>query len=407
MTRVLVVDDSAFNLKLVSATLAPAGYEIVTVSGGAEALSRVESIQPNLIILDVMMPDLNGYEVCRQLRRNRATAQLPILMLTANESIEERINGFEAGADDYMIKPFDAAELQARAKALLRRFAPHQREAAAVSRNGKTIGVYSLRGGVGVSTIATNLAVGLSQLWGQPTALVDMALVNGQSALMLNLPLRNSWASLANAELGEIDATMLEAVLLTHASATRVLASPPRPEQSELISASKVEHTLRLLKESFEYVVLDLPHDFSDTTLAALDQADQVLLVLAPELASVRAITTTLDVFEHLNYGRDQFSMVLNNTFERGALARRDIETALKQTMGLVLPFAADVVVGAINRGVPLVSESANRSIGAALEDYAFLLSKESQRKERPVKPSEAWLRVAQRLQHRRHSHAS
>lgn len=120
MTRVLVVDDSAFNLKLVSATLAPAGYEIVTVSGGAEALSRVESIQPNLIILDVMMPDLNGYEVCRQLRRNRATAQLPILMLTANESIEERINGFEAGADDYMIKPFGVPELLARMRVALR-----------------------------------------------------------------------------------------------------------------------------------------------------------------------------------------------------------------------------------------------------------------------------------------------
>lgn len=402
MTRVLVVDDSAFNLKLVSATLAPAGYEIVTVSGGAEALSRVESIQPNLIILDVMMPDLNGYEVCRQLRRNRATAQLPIMMLTANESIEERINGFEAGADDYMIKPFDAAELQARTKALLRRFTPLARDTSAVSRNGKTIAVFSLRGGVGVSTVATNLAAGLSQLWGQSAALVDMALVNGQSALMLNLPLRNSWANLANAEISEIDAAMLESVLLSHASKTRVLASPPRPEQSELISASKVEHTIKILKDSYDYVVLDLPHDFSDTTLAALDQADQVLLVLAPELASVRAITTTLDVFEHLNYTREQFSMVLNTTFERGALARKDIEAALKQPMALVLPFAADLVVGAINRGVPVVCDSATRPFGAALEDYAFILSKESQRRERPAKPSESWVRVAQRLQHRR-----
>jgi pilus assembly protein CpaE len=210
MIRILVVDDSPFNLKLASAALSPAGYDVVTAGNGREALESVETMQPNLVILDVMMPDLNGYEVCRHLRRKRSTMHLPIMMLTANDALEERVNGFDAGADDYMSKPFEPAELQARVKALLRRFTPVQAEPETPSVQGKVIAVFSLRGGIGVSTLATNLAVGLNQIWSKPTALVDLALTSGQSALMLNLPLRNSWGDLARASLEEIDDQMLD-----------------------------------------------------------------------------------------------------------------------------------------------------------------------------------------------------
>src|SRR5690349_20289346 len=92
MTRILVVDDSAINLKLITASLTPLGFEMVTANNGREALDRIDAIQPDLIILDVMMPELNGYEVCRRLRRKPTMAQRPIMMLTAQDSLEERIN---------------------------------------------------------------------------------------------------------------------------------------------------------------------------------------------------------------------------------------------------------------------------------------------------------------------------
>jgi len=407
MARILVVDDSAFNLKIISAALTPAGYAVATASHGREALERVDALEPDLIILDVMMPDLTGYEVCRHLRRKRSTMHLPILMLTANDSLDERVSGFDAGADDYMSKPFEPAELQARVKALLRRFAPAPAAPDAAALQGKVIAVFSLRGGVGVSTLATNLAVGLAQIWGQPTALVDLALTSGQSALMLNLPLRNSWADLARADVTEIDATLLEPVLLTHPSGVRVLATPARPEQSELITADKVGHVLGILRGRYEYVVLDLPHDFAEPTLAGLDTAQQILLLLAPELASVRAAACALEVFGHLDYPREAIALVLNATVERGGLARKDIEGALKQPIALALPFAAEPLLSAINRGIPPVAELPNKPIGAALEECAFFVSKEEQRKQRPAQPSDAWQRVAQRAQQRRHQRAS
>jgi pilus assembly protein CpaE len=407
MTRILVVDDSTFNLKIVTASLAPLGCDVLTANNGRAALERVDALQPDLIILDVMMPELNGYDVCRHLRRNMSTRHRPIMMLTANDSLEERVNGFDAGADDYMSKPFQAAELQARVKALLRRFTPIKLQPQATALQGKVIATFSLRGGVGVSTLATNLAVGLAQLWGQPTALVDLALTSGQSALMLNLPLRHSWADLARVDVSEIDAGLLDSVMLSHPSGVRVVATSARPEQSELITAEKVGHVVGLLKERFEYVILDLPHDFSDTTLAGLDAAHQVVAPLAPEMASVRAMACALETFEHLDYPRESVSLVLNNIFERGGLSRKDIEAALKHPIALALPFAAEALLSAINRGVPPVVELPNKPIGAALEDCALALSKEEHRKQRPAKPTEAWQRVAQRAQQRRHQRAS
>ncbi|MBC8078306.1 MAG: response regulator [Chloroflexales bacterium] len=398
--RILVVDDSPMNLKVVSASLAPAGYELITAQNGREALERAETGQPDLIILDVQMPEMNGYEVCRRLRRNPTFSTRPIMMLTANNSLEERVHGLEAGADDYMSKPFETAELQARVKALLRRFVPVTGIEPAGVR-GKTIALFSLRGGMGVSSIATNVAVGLAQIWGGQTVLVDMSFLSGQSALLLNLPLRTTWGDLASKSTEEIDADLLERVLLNHPSGVRVLAAASRPEQSELISSEKVASVIGVLRDRFSYVVLDMPHNFSDPTLACLDAADQIMLVLAPEIASVCATACTLDVFDQIGYSREKVTLVLNNPFERGGLARKDIEATLKQPIITVLPYGGDTFLSALNRGMPPVLEHPTKPLGAMLEDWAFALSSEEHRKKRPERPSPALQRVAQRAQQR------
>ena len=118
-TRVLAVDDDPVNLKLVSMTLSQEGYKVFTAPGGVEALSQVDGIQPNLVILDVSMPGMDGYEVCRRLRQKPNLTGLPIMMLTANDTLEQKVKGFEAGADDYMVKPFQMPELKVRVQALL------------------------------------------------------------------------------------------------------------------------------------------------------------------------------------------------------------------------------------------------------------------------------------------------
>ncbi len=119
--KILVVDDEAVLLETMAYNLEQAGYQVITVSDGASALEAARRERPDLIILDIMLPEMDGLEVCRQLRREHGTATTPIIMLTAKGEEIDKVVGLEVGADDYVTKPFGRRELLARVRALLRR----------------------------------------------------------------------------------------------------------------------------------------------------------------------------------------------------------------------------------------------------------------------------------------------
>jgi class 3 adenylate cyclase len=140
--KILVVDDTPRNVKLLADLLAVKGYAVVTASSGQEALVQVTAEQPDLVLLDVVMPEMSGYEVCRKIRETPATAIMPIVMVTALDPGEERVKGIEAGADDFLTKPINQAELLARVKSLLRIKELHdivQAQAAELSEWNKTL----------------------------------------------------------------------------------------------------------------------------------------------------------------------------------------------------------------------------------------------------------------------------
>jgi DNA-binding response OmpR family regulator len=117
--RILVVDDTPANIKLLDAVLGSQGYTVIPAVSGAEALALVEQEPPDLVLLDILMPGMDGYEVCRRLRGRPATAHLPVILITASET-KDKVKGLDAGADDFLAKPFDQAELLARVRSLLR-----------------------------------------------------------------------------------------------------------------------------------------------------------------------------------------------------------------------------------------------------------------------------------------------
>ncbi|WP_192924984.1 response regulator transcription factor RpaB [Sodalinema gerasimenkoae] len=117
--KILVVDDDAAIRQMLDVRLSMAGYDVATVADGQDALAFFEENQADLVVLDVMLPQINGFQVCRQLRQG---SSIPVVMLSALADIKDRIAGLEAGADDYLVKPFSPRELEARIESILRRF---------------------------------------------------------------------------------------------------------------------------------------------------------------------------------------------------------------------------------------------------------------------------------------------
>lgn len=118
--KILIVDDDPFNLDLLEQELTDQGYAIERANDGEEALEKVESFLPDVILLDYMMPKMNGIEVVKRLKQNESTKGIPVILLTAKGSLEDKVRGLDAGADDYVVKPFDSFELLARVRSMVR-----------------------------------------------------------------------------------------------------------------------------------------------------------------------------------------------------------------------------------------------------------------------------------------------
>ena len=404
MTRILVIDDEALYHKMIAHALEKEKYQFDFALSGNEGLQKAKINKPDLIITDVMMPDIDGYEVTRLLRRDPQFAHIPILVLTAQAGLQSKLKSFEAGADDHLTKPFEPEELAARLSALLRRAEVVSPRAlpGAVHEDARLIALHSLRGGTGCSSLAVNLGVGLASLWQTPTILLDLSMVAGQVALMLNATLKRTWADIAKYNPAELDLDMLESIVGKHESGVAFIAAPTYPTEAETISGDLLDASLQMLRKHYDYMVADLPHDFSDIVVHTLDIADVILLTTAPDVASIRAAAAALDTYGKLNYPPEKIKLILNATFPKHGMPKDKIEAALGIPVMLTVPYTSDRFVEAINYGQPLVSSKPDEPIGGLLEDLAFFLSRDAHKKSRPGNPTETWQRVYKRYSARK-----
>lgn len=365
MARILVVDDNADLLQMIRMLLEErGGHEVILSAEGEDGLAKARANPPDLAIIDVMMPGMNGYEVCRQLRQNPATAQIPIIILTARGQPVDREAALAAGADEYIAKPVTMAELLERVNRLLT-----ARVASRVA--GGTIAVLSLRGGVGVTTLAVNLAVTLARSSPNQVCLVDLSPSSGHDALQLGLRPDPNWSALALLTSGPGSATIRN-YLLTHPSGVHLLASPFVPVVGGGLSPEMVLAVLTALRENFLYVVADLPAILTEGVMAVLGNADAILLVTAADPA---ALQTTVGTLQVLKPYASKVRLILNQTGPELAPPMEALQRVLKHPISGAIPFDPSQA-RALAQGKPLALSAPDSPLARAVAHLATELEK-------------------------------
>ncbi len=270
-----------------------------------------------------------------------------------------------SGVKELVGTPIDTEELITAVYTAYEAAQPKVEEEKTVLNNGGRItSVFSTKGGVGKTTIAANLAVLLSKS-GKKTALVDLDLESGDAALALDVVPRRSIVELAD-EINRLDIDLLESYLVRHNSGVMVLCAPSNPAYGKLIAPQHVEKMLRLLREEYDYVVVDAPNYFHETIQAALQLSGLILLVGNVEIFSVKNMRSCLDTLETMGM-KEKVRILLNKVGREGGIKLTDIEQTLGMPVWESLPSEENVVVPSINQGIPLVMTHPNSRIGQGL----------------------------------------
>ena len=350
--KILIVDDDIDSLKLIGLMLQRQGYEISAASAGAQAISKAVAEQPNLIILDVMMPDMDGYEVCKRLRADASTQGIPIIMFTAKTLVDDKVAGFEAGADDYLTKPTHPAELASRVKAVLARSVAQRR---VVSDAGLLIGVIGAKGGVGATTIATNLAASMGQK--DSTILADVRPGLGTIGLSLGFGRSTGMANLLGRQAADVNVRAVENELVVHSSGIKMLLSSFRPREAQLnVNPDTAALILKHLRTLARNVVVDLGCGLTRQNQRLIKDMDQLALVVDPQRVTLNMARDLLKELETMGIGRGRTNVILLNRVQTTLqVPWQEAEQILSHEMlGIISP-ASELAFQAAEAGFPMV----------------------------------------------------
>lgn len=363
MAKILLVDDDPDFLEMLRLLLEQReGHQVTLCADGADGLAKALADPPDLAILDVMMPEMTGYEICRRLRNDPSTASIPIIILTARGQPIDRQAALDAGADDHMPKPVTMAELSERVGTLL--------------KTGKRpslqggLAFLSLRGGVGVTTLAVNLAALLAQTGDGGACLVDLCPSSGHAALQLGLRPDPNWVDLLQA--GSPDPAALETHLLQHQSGLRLMASPIFPVVKHNLSQAFTRELLKSVQQRFAAIIMDTPSVLNEATLAALEIATVVAMVVTAESPSIQ---TAIGTLRTLNQWASKFRVILNQVAPGPQLPAEAIERALKRPVVGNIPFDPSQAQ-ALAQGAPLTLTNPSSPLAQAVRKAAQELTR-------------------------------
>jgi len=379
--NVLIVDDVPQTRKDIARLLYfEADLEVVGEAADAsEAMQRIAELAPDVVLMDINMPGMDGITATEQV--GRLFPGVAVIIISIQGESEYLKKAMVVGARDYLTKPLSSEEMATTIRSAYRSHKQRPIQAVAEEKSVKvalpakkerTSGVLSVifcgKGGVGKTTVAVNLAVALAQQH-KRVALIDLDLQFGDVGVVLNLTESKSMYDLFR-ENSAVTQEIAGNYLLRHFSGIDVLAAPLSPQDAEDVSADQVSVLLELLREQYDYVIADTAANFLEINLQALEQADEVLMLLTRDIATIKNTRTCLSVFETLRLSA-KTRFVLNRSGQNQGVDIPDLEKSLGVTVSHLLPGDERTVSASFNKGVPFVISNPQAEISRSMRRLA------------------------------------
>jgi pilus assembly protein CpaE len=363
----VILSSGLENFKELRAALAAQEGARVLVGGddADQVYPEIERLAPNAVIVALgAEPEAGLRFVTRVANECPRTA---VICAARDSSPDTILRSIRAGAREFLRLPLHPEEF-ATVYQRTAEFCAVQPEPP--KKRGRVLSVFSSKGGTGTTFVATNVAAALAQ----PTVLLDLNLQAGDLGLFLGVEPKFSIADLVeNHE--RVDDTLLRSFLTPHSANLSLLAAPREADSADDIEAEHVFQVLEILRERFDYVVVDPQHTFDSITLAALDQSDEILLVLTLDIPAIRSTQRALKLFDRLGYPRHKLHVVVNRFSKQIDLDLRQVERFLGERVTGYVQSDYKTAVNSINLGQPLVESDPQSKIATELRQIAARFS--------------------------------
>jgi pilus assembly protein CpaE len=364
---IVVLSTGLDNFKEIRSALSADG-RVQLLAGGDDTdqlLGEIIRLKPMAAIITL---GANSDQAMKFIKRLTTEAPKTALIAAAQKAAPELLlQSLRAGAREFLQVPIKADEL----KTVLDRVAEFcQTQVETVKKKGRMVAVFSSKGGCGTTFIATNLAACASTR----TILVDLNLQAGDLPLFLGVNQKYSFADMAEHRT-RLDDDLVKSFVTPYSSNLSLLAAPKEADSADEIEPEHVFEVLQKLRESYEYIVLDPQHTFDSKTLAALDQSDQIVLVLTLDIPAIRSTQRALEIFDRLGYPRQKIRIVVNRWSKQIDLDLQQVEKFLGEPVIGFVPSEYQTAVTSINLGQPLVLSEPNSKISLEIKRVAKIIA--------------------------------
>jgi len=373
--RIAVIDDEAPNRAYLQTLLGAAGFDVQAATGGNEGVALVEKERPDLVLVDLMMPEVDGFMVCERIRKGPAGADIQIVVLSALDELDRKVRALELGADDYLVKPVESRELVTRIKAMLERGA-RLRQSGSQARGRLTV-VAGAKGGIGTSTVAMNLAalhaVGKGA---DAVVLADLAVPVGTLGSMLNIEVPDRWAWGEVLSDGATSVHRLSNYLMRNPQVPlRLLPGVRRGSLFRTVTPEAVSSFATSLRGLAATIVVDLGNQPSPFAPPLLREADVILIVVEPEVICVDLTRQFLDRLHETGILSHRIRLVISNAHGSLQLSRTEVAAALKMEVAAMILYQRDEFSAASKRRIPIVLHHAQGQATAQFNELMQALA--------------------------------